>query len=97
MATDSLSHMIYFRFNAPTNYFTDITYPNYPAPPSISFRPANTHVIRKEILGFHTINSPAFLLALKLLLPRLILTHALGNDPPENEQRRSVLSRPGPP
>jgi len=33
-------------------------------------------VIGKDVLGFHPVYSPAFLLALNLLLPRLILTHA---------------------
>jgi len=69
MSTGPLSHKIYFWFNEPTNYFTDITYPNGPPPPSISFRPANTHVIGKDILGFRAINSPAFLLPLNLPLP----------------------------
>jgi len=33
-------------------------------------------VIGKDILSFHPVSSPPFLLALNLLLPRLILTHA---------------------
>jgi len=55
--------------------------------PSISFRPANTHAIGKDNLGFYALYSPAFLLALNLPLPCLILTRALGHEPPENEQR----------
>jgi len=54
MATDSLSHKIYFSYNAPANYFTD-TYPNGPPPPSISFQPANAHAIGKGILGFYAL------------------------------------------
>jgi len=66
MAMDSLSHKTYFWFNAPADYFTDTTYPNCPPPPSTSFRPANTHAIGKDILGFYALYSPAFLLALNL-------------------------------
>jgi len=78
MATDSLSYKIYFWLNAPTNCFTDIAYPAcpLPPPPTIYLRPTDTHRIGKDILGFHAIYSPAFLLALNLPLPRLILTHA---------------------
>jgi len=33
-------------------------------------------MIGRDILSLHPVYSPAFLLALNLLLPRLILTHA---------------------
>jgi len=70
---DSLSHNIYFWLNAPTNYFTDTTIPKLP-PSSISFPPTKT----RDRQG-HPRLPPSLLtrlLALNLLLPRLILTHA---------------------
>ena len=69
-------YKIYFWLNAPTKCFTDTTYPACPPPPTIYFRPTDTHRIGKGILGFPAIYSPVFLLALNLPLPRLILTHA---------------------
>ncbi|KAG0134460.1 methionyl-tRNA synthetase-like protein [Tuber indicum] len=71
--TDS-TQTIYVWLDALANYLTNTSYPT--PPPSTSFWPADTHVIGKDILRFHAIYWPAFLLALNLPLPRRILTHA---------------------
>ncbi|PUU77669.1 tRNA synthetases class I (M)-domain-containing protein [Tuber borchii] len=73
--TDS-TQTIYVWLDALANYLTNTAYPTWPPPPSTSFWPADTHVIGKDILRFHAIYWPAFLLALNLPPPRRILTHA---------------------
>ena len=67
---------IYVWLDALVNYLTNTGYPTWPPPPSTSFWPADTQVIGKDILRFHAIYWPAFLLALNLPPPRRILTHA---------------------
>ncbi|KAG0641656.1 tRNA synthetases class I (M)-domain-containing protein [Tuber brumale] len=73
--TDS-TQTIYVWLDALANYLTNTSFPTWPPPPSTSFWPADTHVIGKDILRFHAIYWPAFLLALNIPLPRRILTHA---------------------
>jgi len=49
--------------------------PSLPPSPHNLLPAYNTHRIGKDILGFHAIYSPVFLLVLNFPLPRLILTH----------------------
>ncbi|PWW78599.1 hypothetical protein C7212DRAFT_173421, partial [Tuber magnatum] len=67
---------IYVWLDALMNYLTNTTYPLWLPPSPTSFWPADVHVIGKDILRFHAIYWPAFLLALNLPLPHRILTHA---------------------
>ncbi|OJD13058.1 methionine-tRNA ligase [Emergomyces pasteurianus Ep9510] len=68
------SQVIYVWLDALVNY---ITYAGYPFPPgSKSIWPADVQVVGKDILRFHCIYWPAFLMALDIPLPRQILAHA---------------------
>ena len=58
------------------NYLTVAGYPFIPGLESANGWPADVHIIGKDILRFHCIYWPAFLMALDLPLPKNILTHA---------------------
>jgi methionyl-tRNA synthetase len=74
---EGLSHVIYVWMDALTNYLSDLC----PADGSIGggdverYWPEAIHVIGKDILRFHTVYWPAFLMAAKLPLPRGIFAH----------------------
>ncbi|KAL9047397.1 MAG: hypothetical protein Q9214_000011, partial [Letrouitia sp. 1 TL-2023] len=67
---DDTSQTIYVWLDALINYLTKAGYP------SAGTWPADCHVIGKDIIRFHCIYWPAFLMALDLPLPRQVLTHA---------------------
>ncbi len=81
-------HVVYVWLDALTNYITAIGYD-----PDKSFEeqsekfkklwPADVHIIGKDILRFHTIYWPIFLMALELPLPKKVFGHPwfnFGND-----------------
>ena len=73
-------HIIYVWLDALSNYITAIGYdPDKPyAEQSETFRrywPADVHIIGKDILRFHTIYWPIFLMALDLPLPKKVFGH----------------------
>lgn len=67
-------HVIYVWLDALSNYITAL---GYDEEGSIfeSFWPADVHLIGKDILRFHTIYWPIFLMALDLPLPRTVFGH----------------------
>ncbi|KAL1958725.1 hypothetical protein VTO42DRAFT_3844 [Malbranchea cinnamomea] len=67
---------IYVWLDALVNYLTYAGYPCVPGQEDKSIWPANVHVIGKDIVRFHCIYWPAFLMALNLPPPRQVLTHA---------------------
>ncbi|KAL8686668.1 MAG: hypothetical protein Q9218_006947 [Villophora microphyllina] len=74
---DDTSQTIYVWLDALINYLTKANYPfQIPGHEHAAGWPADVHVIGKDIVRFHCIYWPAFLLALDLPLPKQILTHA---------------------
>ncbi|KAL8752442.1 MAG: hypothetical protein Q9199_005734 [Rusavskia elegans] len=74
---DDTSQTIYVWLDALINYLTKANYPfQVPGQEHAAGWPADVHVIGKDIVRFHCIYWPAFLLALDLPLPKQILTHA---------------------
>lgn len=67
---------IYVWLDALMNYATKAGYPWTPGNDHAGGWPADCHVIGKDIVRFHCIYWPAFLMALGLPLPKNILTHA---------------------
>ncbi|KAF2854688.1 methionyl-tRNA synthetase-like protein [Plenodomus tracheiphilus IPT5] len=67
---------IYVWLDALLNYATKAGYPWAPGNEHAGGWPADCHVIGKDILRFHCIYWPAFLMALNLPLPKKIMTHA---------------------
>ena len=68
-------HVIYVWFDALTNYITALGYPEDPEGNFARFWPANVHVIGKDILRFHTVYWPTFLLAAGIPLPEKVFAH----------------------
>lgn len=73
---DDEGQTIYVWLDALINYITKAGYPWTPGQGSVRGWPADVHVIGKDIVRFHCIYWPAFLMALDIPLPRQILTHA---------------------
>ena len=68
-------HVIYVWLDALTNYLSALNYPNTSSNLYKNFWPADLHVIGKDILRFHAIYWPSFLMAAKLPLPKRIFGH----------------------
>lgn len=68
-------HVIYVWFDALTNYITALGYPGDPEGHCKKFWPADVHVIGKDILRFHTVYWPTFLLAAGIPLPKKVFAH----------------------
>jgi methionyl-tRNA synthetase len=72
---DDPGHVIYVWLDALTNYMTALGYPDTDQPYYRTFWPADVHVVGKDILRFHAVYWPAFLLAAGLEPPRRIFAH----------------------
>ena len=68
-------HVIYVWLDALTNYLSALDFPDTKNIKYKNFWPADLHVIGKDILRFHGIYWPAFLLAADLPLPKRIFSH----------------------
>ncbi|MDD6055166.1 MAG: methionine--tRNA ligase [Helicobacteraceae bacterium] len=71
---DSKEHVMYVWLDALVNYLSALGYENS-MPNLMDFWPANYHIVGKDILRFHAIYWPAFLMSLGLPLPRHIAAH----------------------
>jgi len=67
-------HVIYVWFDALTNYITALGYPEK-TDDFTAFWPADVHLIGKDILRFHAVYWPTFLMAAGLPLPKKIFAH----------------------
>ena len=68
-------HLIYVWLDALTNYLSALNYPNTSDQKYKKFWPASVHIIGKDILRFHAIYWPAFLMAAKIPLPKRVYGH----------------------
>ena len=69
-------HVVYVWLDALTNYITALGYdPDGSGENFAKYWPADVHVIGKDILRFHTLYWPIFLMALDLPLPKQIFGH----------------------
>jgi methionyl-tRNA synthetase len=64
-------HVMYVWLDALTNYLTATGYPD-PEAPRAGFWPADLHMVGKDIIRFHAVYWPAFLLAAGLPVPRRV-------------------------
>jgi methionyl-tRNA synthetase len=67
-------HVMYVWVDALTNYITGVGYPD-PAAPLWHRWPADLHVIGKDIVRFHAIYWPAFLMSAGIELPKRVFGH----------------------
>ena len=77
-------HVIYVWLDALTNYITNIGYDvDNPSDEFKKYWPADLHLIGKDIIRFHSIYWPCFLMSLDIPLPKQIFGHPwllFGND-----------------
>ena len=68
-------HVIYVWLDALTNYISALNYPDIDSKLFKKFWPASVHLIGKDILRFHAVYWPAFLMAAKIPLPKRVYGH----------------------
>ncbi len=68
-------HVMYVWIDALTNYITALGYPDTEAPDFRSFWPADVHMVGKDILRFHAVYWPAFLMAAGIEPPKRVFAH----------------------
>ena len=69
------NHVIYVWLDALSNYISALNFPDTEDKLYKDFWPADIHVIGKDILRFHGVFWPAFLMAAKIPLPKKIFGH----------------------
>jgi methionyl-tRNA synthetase len=72
---DDPAHVVYVWLDALTNYITALGYPDTEGELFRTFWPADLHVIGKDILRFHAVYWPAFLMAAGLAPPKRVFAH----------------------
>ena len=90
---DNEDHVIYVWLDALTNYISALNYPDNKDKLFKNFWPASLHLIGKDILRFHTVYWPAFLLAAKIALPSKIYSHGwiLSGDEKMSKSKGNIL------
>ncbi len=68
-------HVMYVWLDALTNYLTAIGYPDTNAADYKTFWPADLHMVGKDIIRFHCVYWPAFLMAAELPVPKRVFAH----------------------
>ena len=86
-------HVIYVWLDALTNYLSALNYPDVNNKLYKDFWPASIHLIGKDILRFHAIYWPAFLLAAKIDLPEKVYGHGwiLSGDEKMSKSKGNIL------
>ncbi|MDR6901962.1 methionine--tRNA ligase [Rhizobium miluonense] len=69
------SHVMYVWVDALTNYITATGYIEDKNNPRAKYWPADLHIIGKDIIRFHAVYWPAFLMSAKLPLPKRVYAH----------------------
>jgi methionyl-tRNA synthetase len=72
---DDEKHIMYVWLDALTNYITGVGYPDVASETFRRYWPADLHVIGKDILRFHAIYWPAFLMSAGVELPGRVFGH----------------------
>ena len=68
-------HVMYVWLDALANYISALGYPDTNSALYRDFWPANLHMVGKDIIRFHTVYWPAFLMAAELPLPERVFAH----------------------
>ena len=76
-----------------TNYISALNYPNTEDKLYKSYWPANLHLIGKDILRFHAVYWPAFLMAANIPLPKRVYGHGwiLSGDEKMSKSKGNIL------
>jgi len=86
-------HVVYVWLDALTNYLSSLKYPNENNDLFKKFWPADLHIIGKDILRFHAIYWPAFLLAANIKPPKRVYGHGwiLSGDKKMSKSKGNIL------
>ncbi len=86
-------HVIYVWLDALTNYLSALDFLNNDKDLLKKFWPASLHLIGKDILRFHAVYWPAFLLAANIELPKKIYGHGwiLSGDEKMSKSKGNIL------
>ena len=68
-------HVMYVWVDALTNYITGVGYPDTESEKFKKYWPADLHVIGKDIVRFHAVYWPAFLMSAGIAVPKRIFSH----------------------
>ena len=68
-------HIMYVWLDALANYISALGYPDEKSALYSRFWPADLHMVGKDIIRFHTVYWPAFLMAAELPLPKRVFAH----------------------
>ena len=68
-------HVMYVWVDALTNYITGVGFPDEDSEAFKTFWPADAHIIGKDIIRFHAVYWPAFLMSAGLALPARVFAH----------------------
>ena len=93
-APNNEKHVIYVWLDALTNYLSALNFPNENDELFKKYWPASVHVIGKDILRFHAIYWPAFLLAAKITPPKRVFGHGwiLSGDQKMSKSKGNILN-----
>ncbi len=69
------NHIMYVWVDALTNYITGVGFPDENSAQFRRYWPADLHVIGKDIVRFHAVYWPAFLMSAGVAVPRQIFSH----------------------
>ncbi len=69
------AHVMYVWLDALTNYITAVGYPDVNTEEFKTYWPADLHMVGKDILRFHAVFWPAFLMAADLPPPKRVFAH----------------------
>lgn len=69
------AHIMYVWLDALVNYITAVGFPDEGNEEYKTFWPASLHMVGKDILRFHTVYWPAFLMSAKLPVPKRVFAH----------------------
>jgi methionyl-tRNA synthetase len=72
---DAPGHVMYVWVDALTNYITGVGFPDDKSEQFQKFWPANLHIIGKDIVRFHTVYWPAFLLSAGIPVQHRVFAH----------------------
>ncbi|MEK7245584.1 MAG: methionine--tRNA ligase, partial [Pseudomonadota bacterium] len=72
---DDPAHIMYVWLDALTNYITAVGYPDFDGNELGRFWPADLHMVGKDILRFHAVYWPAFLMAAGVKPPKRVFAH----------------------
>lgn len=76
---DHPDHVMYVWVDALTNYLTGVGFPDTSSEAFAKYWPANLHMIGKDIIRFHAVYWPAFLMSAGIALPERVFAHGFIN------------------